>query len=260
MTCGEGGILGPVVGIMGVLQALEAIKIIAGGAIETQAAENGVKTARSDPESVQTPQWLLFSAYSSTPFRSLRMRRRQKNCAACSSHATATRESLLSGSMDYVQFCGAVSPINVLSPNERVSAEEYAAIEKSQDARSNGSSAPLILVDTRDKVQFDLCNLKDSVNIPYSEIAAADATNMQEAAANQEQNDEPREDEWLHRVRATPPDVPVYVVCRLGNDSQLAVQKFKELGLDAGGKRQIRDIRGGLKAWRDKVDPGFPNY
>jgi adenylyltransferase/sulfurtransferase len=53
---------------------------------------------------------------------------------------------------------------------------------------------------------------------------------------------------------------PVYVVCRLGNDSQIVVKRFKQLGLDAGGSRWIGDVKGGLKAWRGDVDPDLPYY
>ena len=37
--CGEGGIVGPVVGVMGVLQALEAIRIISSGGLEQEDEE-----------------------------------------------------------------------------------------------------------------------------------------------------------------------------------------------------------------------------
>jgi adenylyltransferase/sulfurtransferase len=35
---------------------------------------------------------------------------------------------------------------------------------------------------------------------------------------------------------------------------------MKQLGLDAGGKRYIGDIKGGLEAWRSTVDTDFPDY
>ena len=46
-------------------------------------------------------------------------------------------------------------------------------------------------------------------------------------------------------------------MCRLGNDSQIAVKRLKELGL---GDRFIGDIRGGLRAWKRDVDPTWPEY
>ena len=63
----------------------------------------------------------------------------------------------------------------------------------------------------------------------------------------------------------------MYVVCRRGNDSQLAVKLLREKGekLDREGKKGtskvaegviIRDIAGGLSKWTDSVDPLFPKY
>jgi adenylyltransferase and sulfurtransferase len=226
VSCGDGGILGPVVGVMGVLQALEAIKVIT-----------------ADPDSSPTggaehPSLLLFSAYDNPQFRSIRLRRRKPNCAACSASATVTKESLLSGSMDYVQFCGLADPVNLLSPEERITALAYA---KEQEK-------PHVLVDVREKVQFDLCHLEGSLNVPYSGIVGnqrGDGTGVDPRLMSLLGDEDPK---------------PIYVVCRLGNDSQIAVKQFKQLGLDAGGSRWIGDVKGGLKAWREDVDPEFPYY
>ncbi len=66
ISCGDGGILGPVVGVMGVLQALEAIKLLTSG------RNQAVKVASSlphSPERSETPSLLLFSAYGAPSFR-----------------------------------------------------------------------------------------------------------------------------------------------------------------------------------------------
>jgi adenylyltransferase/sulfurtransferase len=64
---------------------------------------------------------------------------------------------------------------------------------------------------------------------------------------------------WVRNLRQQP-DKPIFVVCRLGNDSQMTVRKMKELRLDCEGKRFIGDIRGGLRAWKETVDKEFPDY
>lgn len=227
LSCGEGGILGPVVGVMGVLQALEAIKLVI--------------DQTSNEESLQ-PSMLLFSAYSSPQFRSIRMRRRKITCAACSSQATVSKESLGSGSMDYVQFCGSVSPVNLLTTDERITAKNFAAKEANVDA-------PVILIDTRDRIQYDLCHLRDSQNIPIEEFTSG---------STDESN---KLNQRLVSILGTQsPDTPIILVCRLGNDSQVAVRRLKQLGLDASGQRWIGDMKGGLRAWRDEVDSNFPDY
>lgn len=48
----------------------------------------------------------------------------------------------------------------------------------------------------------------------------------------------------------------VVVVCRRGNDSQLAVQLLQEVDPSLN----VRDIRGGLHAWARDIDPDFPVY
>ena len=264
VNCGDGGILGPVVGVMGVLQALEAIKIITKGIkhldsichmdIDRPKIQDGNETP-SNPQ--EPPSMLLFSAYSNPPFRSIRLRSRKPKCASCSAQAVVTREALTSGSLDYVQFCGAASPVDALSTSERISADNYARIRTGANpitgTEARGDNH--VLIDVREKVQFDLCNLEGSINIPFSVISG---TSGPPVNRNCFKNFE--EEEWIMQVRGLPEKKPIFVVCRLGNDSQLAVGKMKELGFDCGGKRWIGDVKGGLKAWREYVDPEFPEY
>lgn len=47
----------------------------------------------------------------------------------------------------------------------------------------------------------------------------------------------------------------VYVVCRRGNDSQLAVRLLRERGF-----QQTQDIIGGLERWAREIEPTFPTY
>lgn len=66
-------------------------------------------------------------------------------------------------------------------------------------------------------------------------------------------------EDWLKpMIKETGDALPVIVVCRRGNDSQLATQKlkekFKNLNVD------IKDIKGGLLGWTKTVDKNFPVY
>ena len=253
VTCGEGGILGPVVGVMGVLQALEAIKVITAedtSSVLPQGIPLFAASANASfpKSSLATPSMLLYSAYSSPPFRSVKLRSRSSKCATCSSNATVTPSALLSGSMDYVQFCGITNPVNLLSSEERVTATQYA------EARKNISMTERQhrLIDVREKVQFDLCHLFGSINIPFSRLQTLDAQAVDHDTL--EMIDE------VKNVIGVESKEPLVVVCRLGNDSQVAVRKFKELGLDEGGRIWVGDVEGGLKAWRRDVDPSFPDY
>lgn len=247
VSCADGGILGPVVGTMGVLQALEAIKVIT-----TQQNDNSANSNVSlDPPSLH-----IFSAYSTPLFRTIRLRSRRPNCAACSANATVSLESLRSGSTDYVLFCGSATPTALLSPNERITPEEY---QKKHVESASLSKRPTV-IDVREKVQFDICSLENSINIPISKIISSTPPRPQEEPTTHPQAQPPMP-AWLPPDIASPESTdPIYVVCRLGNDSQVAVKKLKELGLDRGGERFIGDIRGGFRAWREEVDPDWPEY
>jgi len=45
-----------------------------------------------------------------------------------------------------------------------------------------------------------------------------------------------------------PRNKPVYVICRFGNDSQIAVNTIQEM---ENGFCHVRDIKGGLDAWAE---------
>lgn len=251
VTCGDGGVLGPVVGVMGVLQALEAIKLIT--AEDTSNTVSIPDFAATTPaafpkSSLSPPSLLIFSGYSNPPFRSIKLRTRSPKCAACSSQAIITPQALLTGSMDYIQFCGVTNPINLLSPEERITARQYAEARKniSMGGRQHR------MIDVREKVQFDLCHLFGSINIPFSRLNAINPDSMDHDTLDMIDD--------VKHVIGTESSDPLLVVCRLGNDSQIAVRKFKELGLDEGGRIWVGDVKGGLKAWRDEVDNSFPDY
>lgn len=49
----------------------------------------------------------------------------------------------------------------------------------------------------------------------------------------------------------------IYVVCRLGNDSQIAVEALRSVSDE---NAVIKDVVGGLKSWSRDVDVTFPVY
>lgn len=219
LSCGEGGILGPVVGVMGVLQALETIKVL----------------TRPEGYNPQPPSMLMFSAYGTPMFRSMKIRRRNPVCKACSTSAAISLETLRHGAVDYVTFCGATAHGIVLEPKERVAAKQYAHVREHEKH---------ILMDVRDKSQFELCSLSGSINIPFSVVQRWRSRDEIVTALGLDPQESQR----------------IYVVCRLGNDSQIAVRKLKEVGMEEIGYGGIFDIEGGYRAWRRDVDKDWPDY
>ncbi|KAJ5457728.1 hypothetical protein N7475_009116 [Penicillium sp. IBT 31633x] len=249
VSCADGGILGPVVGTMGVLQALEAIKVIT--APDIDAAADGSINRPRDPPSLH-----IFSAFSSPLVRTIRLRSRRANCAVCSAEATVSLDTIKSGSTDYVFFCGSANLPSLLGPEERISAQEY---NRKHPTISSDLSQLHTIIDVRDEAQFGICSLENSINIPISTIlSSGNSSAFQGLDDGQEAAQSPS---WLpSELSSSASTHPIYVVCRLGNDSQIAVQKLKELGLDQQGKRFIGDIRGGLRSWKEQVDSTWPEY
>lgn len=245
---------------MGVLQALEAIKIVAAG-LHLPAAAAVPASSSAVVVCPPSPTLLLFSgsAVGTPSFRSVRMRPRRKECFACGegSAARLSLETLRSGSLDYVAFCGGMSgPVEVLEDGERLSAQAYQELMAAGKTAVEGQddvSAP-VLLDVREKELFDAGCIEGAVNIPYSRIQtsgrATRPVGEDGAAGDTELPD------WI------PPGLsghaPIYVVCRVGNDSQLVAKQLKDLGLGRGGERFIGDIKGGMRAWKQEVDSTLP--
>ena len=228
LTCGEGGILGPVVGVIGVLMAMETMKILL-PALRSKADES---TGKGTP-------FLLYSAYLNPPFKSVTMRGARENCLACTK--IANRNALKD--YDYDEFCGLSCPVNILPADERMEPKVY------RDISPTSRPAP-ILVDVRENTQFNICHIKDSINVPWSRIREDPGEAFQSMSKH------------IQLDGSSQGPGEIRFICRFGNDSQLAVRHFKEqqqkdLGFNITCKG---DIRGGLKAWREQVDPEFPDY
>ena len=129
-SCEETGILGPVTGVVGSLQALEAIKIIVGlhGTSPSppslslshrhpvhKSGGNKKKTGvqknadviwcvcRADAQ----PSLLVYAALGVPPFRSVKLRKRRVACPACGTEGQKVGKI---EEVDYVQFCGGARP------------------------------------------------------------------------------------------------------------------------------------------------------
>lgn len=169
LSCGEGGILGPVVGVMGVLMAIEALKILLRSASEN--AHHDLPTGANHPA---PSSLLLYSAYSNPPFRSIKLRGKRKGCPSCSDTATITEETFQSpsSSPDYDASCssGNVSASAMTNTNNHISAKEYSTIRAAATSAAATGHPQHVFVDVRERVQFDICHLKGSINLPYSDI------------------------------------------------------------------------------------------
>ncbi|KAJ9182618.1 hypothetical protein P3X46_006594 [Hevea brasiliensis] len=218
--CADSGVLGVVPGIIGCLQALEAIKIA---------------SAVGEPLS---GRMLLFDALSAR-IRIVKIRGRSLQCEVCGENLVFTQKQFKD--FDYENFTQsplATAPLklNLLPADSRINSREFK--EKLVKGEAH------VLVDVRPAHHFKIVSLPNALNIPLSSLEAR----LPEISSA-------LKGEGERRGIETESGVSLYVVCRRGNDSQRAVQLLHEKGFSSA-----RDIIGGLEAWANDVDPNFPTY
>ncbi|GJE85663.1 adenylyltransferase and sulfurtransferase [Phanerochaete sordida] len=207
-SCAELGILGAVTGIIGNLQALETIKLITG-------LHDG------------KPTLLLFSALSSPPFRTIKIRPRRPACAACGKEGERIGNI---AETDYVAFCGGPRPDWLVLGSQEGNPDYRLKAKDLQQILQSGEKP--VLIDVRPPTEFGICHLPQSRNVPLAEFVA----NPQEFISEAEHE--------------------TYFICRLGNDSQIAADALRSVMKDG----TVKDLVGGLRAWAVDVDPNFPIY
>ena len=134
-SCAEGGVLGVLPGIIGTLQANEALKII---------LEIG---------DLMVERFLLFDALG-MEFSELKIKK-NKNCVVCGSNPSITEL------IDYKQFCG-IESVDVKIDYSEMDVTELEKILQ------NGS-APTI-IDVREDFELEISKMDGAVHIPMNDI------------------------------------------------------------------------------------------
>ncbi|BAF08906.1 Os02g0525400, partial [Oryza sativa Japonica Group] len=217
--CSDSGVLGVVPGVIGCLQALEAIK---------------VATDVGEPLS---GRMLLFDALSAR-IRIVKIRGSSTVCTVCGENSAFTQDDFQK--FDYENFTQSpmsdksAPSLDILPGSARVTCKEYKRLV------DNGERH--LLLDVRPAHHFQIASVSQSLNIPLSEL---------------EEKLQMLETSLKDTTDASSSDKPpsLYVVCRRGNDSQIAVQLLREKGF-----LSAKDIIGGLQSWAQDVDPDFPVY
>ena len=198
-SCAEGGVLGILPGVIGTLQATEAIKVMLG---------------------IGEPligRFLIFDALKMR-FRELKLRK-DPDCPVCGEHPTVTQL------IDYDQFCGItpVAPAIAMAPE----AEDAATVEELKTRLDHRES--FLLLDVREPQEFEICRIPGSVLIPLGDLPSR----LSELAG--------RDDMIVH--------------CKSGVRSGKAVRLLREAGYS-----KARNLKGGILAWIDRIDPTLPKY
>jgi MoaD family protein len=196
-SCAEGGVLGVLPGVIGIIQATEAIKLILG---------------TGQP---LIGRLLLYDALQMR-FRELKLRR-DPDCPVCGDHPT------IKALVDYEAFCG-IAPAQTQPAAAGVPEVTAEELKRQLDRGEN-----VFVLDVREPNEYQICKIAGSKLIPLGELPA--------------------------RVSELDRDRDLVVHCKMGGRSAKAVALLQERGFT-----RVRNLKGGILAWIDRVDPTQSKY
>jgi molybdopterin/thiamine biosynthesis adenylyltransferase/rhodanese-related sulfurtransferase/molybdopterin converting factor small subunit len=195
-SCAEGGVLGILPGIIGLIQATEAVKLILG---------------IGEP---LVGRLLRYDALE-MKFREYKVRR-DPECPVCGDHPT------IHHLIDYQEFCGIPQQVSVTEPlkNEL----DVTEVKSKMDAGDE-----FILLDVREPHEWQIASISKAKLIPLGDLGK--------------------------RLGELDPASEIVVHCKSGGRSAKAVEFLKQQGF-----KHVANMRGGILAWSEKVDPRLPKY
>jgi adenylyltransferase/sulfurtransferase len=199
-SCAEGGVLGVLPGIIGVIQATESIKLL---------------TGIGEP---LIGRFLIYDALRMR-FRELKLKK-DPECPVCGPNPTVTKL------IDYEQFCGVVSDEQTAEVSGGAVSDEITAVELKKRLDAGDT---LLILDVREPTEYQINRIEGSTLIPLGEL--------------------PR------RYQELPRDREIIAQCKIGARSARARDFLKSVGLT-----NVKNLRGGILDWIDKVDPSMPRY
>lgn len=195
-SCAEGGVLGVLPGVIGTLQTTEALKIILGKG----------KTLSG--------RLLVYNALT-MKFRELKLNK-NKNCPVCGENAT------IKELIDYEQFCGIKK--NEELKDEITAQELKTMIDNHEDFE---------LIDVREKMEWDICNIDIAKLIPLSKIKTGDLGDLENLSK----------------------DKKIVLHCKSGGRSMEVLQILRNKGY-----KNLKSVTGGIGAWAEEIDKSMPTY
>ncbi len=197
-SCAEGGVLGVLCGVVGSIQATEAIKIILGQG------------------TTLSGRLLLYNALEMT-FRQLKLR---------PNPVRPVIEKLI----DYEQFCG-IPQAKAQEANQQTQIPEMTVKELKELIDSGAKD--FVLLDVRNPNEYQICQIPGSVLVPLPDIEQGAGVAKVKELLNG------------HRLIAH---------CKMGGRSAKALGILKEAGIEG------INVKGGITAWSEEVDPSVPQY
>ena len=192
--------LGVLPGIIGVIQATEAVKVLLG---------------------IGEPligRFLIYDALRMR-FRELKLRK-DLECPVCGTNPTVTEL------IDYEQFCGLRPQADEPTRETGIAGWE---ITPAQLKQRLDRGEDVLVLDVREPNEYQINRIEGSTLIPLGEL--------------------PRRYQELDRTR------PVVCQCKMGGRSAQAMEFLQSVGFT-----DVKNLRGGILAWIDAVDPTQPKY
>jgi sulfur-carrier protein adenylyltransferase/sulfurtransferase len=195
-SCAEGGVLGILPGVIGLIQATETVKLILGA---------------GEP---LVGRLLLYDALAMR-FRELKLRRNPE-CPVCGDHPT------IHELIDYQEFCGVPNQAHEPAPVE-------GEIDPVEVKAKMDRGDRFVLIDVREPHEYQICRIPNARLIPLGDLPK--------------------------RVNELNSADEIVAHCKSGVRSGKAVDFLKQAGF-----KKVRNMKGGILAWSDKVDPSVPKY
>ena len=146
--------------------------------------------------------------------------RRNPDCPLCGDHRT------IHELIDYEQFCGI--PPQAAEPEPETALNEWEIDPRGLKAKLDRDERVFIL-DVREPHEYQICSIPDSVLIPLGDLPK--------------------------RVGELNSADDIVVHCKSGVRSAKAVNFLKTVGFT-----KLKNLKGGILAWSDDVDPTVPKY
>jgi sulfur-carrier protein adenylyltransferase/sulfurtransferase len=197
-SCAEGGVLGVLPGIIGVIQANETIKVILGTG------------------NTLSGRLLLYNALEMT-FRELKLR---------PNPVRPVIEALI----DYEEFCG-IPQARMEAEQDKAGLAEMTVTELKQVL--DGGADNVLLLDVRNPNEYEIARIPGSVLVPLPDIENGDGVDKVKSLVNGHQ---------------------LIVHCKMGGRSAKALGILKQHGIEG------TNVKGGITAWSQEVDPSVPEY
>eukprot|EP00762_Andalucia_godoyi_P005354 ANDGO_06797.mRNA.1 Adenylyltransferase and sulfurtransferase MOCS3 len=271
-SCDDQGVLGILPGIMGCFQALQTMAVLVnlrkssfsemdsahventdrhedagkgcycGESVvegeQCRAAQNLRALLKDVDMKVASGSMLYFSALDFA-FRSFMIRKRNPACHSCG----AGRPMAGKLSTPYIDrqlsdVCGgdALLPSEMVPDMESHQTIDCATLNTVLQANPSPPLKRVFLIDVREPHQYAACTLRGALNVPYSNLLDANDPSWNVLQALESSG-----------------SCTLFVVCRRGNDSRRAIKLMLDRGLV-----NVKNVEGGLTAWKHAIDPTFP--